>query len=98
MNREQNLVTFAVNKMLREFLRDLECQFVIKFPVIVGVKRDRHFVSEYRVRLVLAITFSVKFARNENVIRKVVPVTAECGIQIITGLNNSLAALLRFHT
>ena len=38
MHREQHFVTFAVNEMLREFLRDLECQFVIKFPVVVGVE------------------------------------------------------------
>ena len=80
MHSKQHFITFAVNKMLREFLRYLECQFVIKFPVIIGVERDRHLVREYRVRLMLAITFSVKFSRNENVIRKVLSVTAERGV------------------
>ena len=98
MHRKQHFVAFAVNKMLCEILCYLECQLIIQLPVVIGVKRDRHLVREYRVRLVLAITFSVKFSSNKNVISKVVPVAAERGVQIITGLNNSFTALFRLHT
>ena len=38
MHCEQHFITFAVNEMLGEILRYLECQFVIKFPVIIGVE------------------------------------------------------------
>ena len=38
MHREHHLVAFAVNEMLREFLRYLERKFMIHFPVVIGVK------------------------------------------------------------
>ena len=98
MHCEHHLITFAVNEMLREILRDFECQFIIEFSVVVGVKRDRHLVREYSVRLVLAITFSVKFSRDENIVRKIISVAAKRGVQVVTGFDDTLAALFGFHS
>jgi len=98
MHREHHFVAFAVNKMFREFLCDLECQLMIEFSVVVGVKRDRHFVCEYRVRLVLAITFSIKFSRDENIVCKIISVAAKRGVQVVTGFDDTLATLFGFHS
>ena len=38
MHCKQHFVTFAVNEMLREFLCDLECKFMIQLSVIIGVE------------------------------------------------------------
>jgi|GEM_PF-4932858 len=55
MHSEQYFITFAVNEMLREILRDLECQLIIQLPVVIEMKRDRHFVRKYCVRFQLAV-------------------------------------------
>ena len=38
MHSEQYFITFAVNEMLREFLRYLERKFMIQFSVVIGME------------------------------------------------------------
>jgi len=62
MHREKHLKTLAMNKVLRKILCNLEGCLVI--DVIQRVKRNRHFMREDRVLLVLRVAFPVQLSRD----------------------------------
>ena len=96
MHRKKHLVTLAVNKMLREILRYFKRGLVI--DVIQRVKRDRHFVREYRVILVLRVAFAVQLSCDEYIVRKVLPIAAERGVKLGIGFLHTAFDLLLLPT
>ena len=96
MHREQHLVAFAVNKMLRKILRYLKGCFVIH--IIQRVKRDRHFMRKDRVLFVLRVAFPVQLAGDEYIICKVLTVAAERGVKPLGGFPHTAFDLLLLST
>lgn len=94
MHREQHLVTPAVNKMLRKILRYLKRCFVI--DIIQRVKRDRHFVREDSIVLVLRVAFPVQLARDQNVVCEIVTVATQGSIKPLGSLSHTAFDLLLF--
>ena len=94
MHRKQHFKPFAVNKMFSKIPRYLKRSLII--DIIQRVKRDRHFVREYRILLVLRIAFSVQLSCNEYPISEVITVAAEGGVKSLGGFPHTAFDLLLF--
>ena len=94
MHREQHFIALAVNEMLRKILCYFKRGLVI--DVIQRVKRDRHLVREYRILLVLRVTFTVQFPRDKYPVCEILTVAAEGGVKPLGSFPYTAFDLLLF--